>query len=177
MDYHVISVVAKTVNKPGSINHGKKYVECTVRDIQGNVRVVPVFDAEADKYLRYIGVANGGTSQEGNKPIPEEDAKWSYAFDQEFQFPEPMVRVDPVTMEPVKNKFGQLQQRPSVRVLTRYVYDEQLQLLNPGGSPLSAIRGWDVTTRGTSVMNSFYMPARLFTAGAGEAQSGVEDPV
>lgn len=174
MDYTVIKVKALTVQKQGSQNYGKKYVECTVRDTQGNERVVPVFDTEANKYLKYIGVANGGTSQTGDIAIPEADAKWSYAFDQEFVFPEPMVRVDGVTGQPLLNKFQQMYVRTSVRVLTRYAYDEQLQLLNPGGSPLSPLRGWDLSTRGTSVMNSFYLPKRMFEA-QGPASQQVDD--
>lgn len=160
MDYNVISLKALTVQKQGQ-NFGKKYVECTVKDAQGNERVVPVFDTEANKYLKYIGVANGGTSQTGDIPVAEIDAKWSFAFDQPFVFPEPMVRVDDQG-KPMLNKFGQMYIRTQVMVLTRYAYDEQLQLLNPGGSPLSPLRGWDLTTRGTSIMNSFYLPLRLF---------------
>lgn len=174
MDYQVISVKALTVNKPGSTNNGKKYVECTVKDIQGNERVVPVFDAEANKYLRYIGVANGGTSATGDIPIPEIDAKWQYAFDQDFMFPEPMVRVDE-NGHPTTNKFGQMYIRTSVRVLTRYVKDDQLQLLNPGGPQLSPMKGWDLTTRGTSVMNSFYIPLRQFNQANGG--DNASDPV
>lgn len=160
MDYTVIAVKALTVQKQGQ-NFGKKYVECTVRDTQGNERVVPVFDTEANKYLKYIGIANGGTSQTGDIAIPAEDAKWQYCFDQDFVFPEPMVRVDE-TGKPLLNKFGQMYVRTTARILTRYVMDEQLALLNPGGSTLSPLRGWDLTTRGTSVMNSFYLPHRLF---------------
>ena len=176
MDYQVIKVTAKTVTKQGP-NFNKKYVECTVRDTQGNERVVPVFDSEANKYLKYIGVANGGTSQTGDLPIPEEDAKWQYCFDETYVFPCAMVRIDPETNLPVKNKFGQPYVRTSVRVLTRYVYDEQLQLLNPGGSPLSALRGWDRETRGTSVMNSFYMPASMFVAQGSANNAGGDEPV
>lgn len=176
MDYQVISVKACKVQKQGP-NFGKKYVECTVRDTQGNERVVPVFDTEANKYLKYIGVANGGTSQTGDVAIPEADAKWPYAFDETFMFPVPMVRVDPQTGQPLLNKFKQMYVRTSVRVLTRYVYDEQLQLLNPGGSPLSAMRGWDRETRGTSVMNSFYMPASMFVAQGSANNAGGDEPV
>lgn len=172
MDYTVIAVKALKVQKQGSQNFGKTYVECTIRDTQGNERVVPVFDAEANKFLKYIGVANGGTSQTGDQAIAEADAKWQYAFDQEFVFPEAMVRVDGVTGQPLLNKFKQPYVRTSVRVLTRYAYDEQLQLLNPNGSPLSPLRGWDLNTRGTSVMNSFYLPKRLF-----EAQGPIEPVV
>lgn len=177
MDYQVISVKARTVQKQGQ-NFGKKYVECTLKDAQGNERIVPVFDAEADKYLRHITVANGGTlNAAADEPIPEQDCKWGFCFDETYMFAEPMVRIDPqqTTPTPLRNKFGQMYVRTSVRVLTRYVFDEQLQLLNPGGSPLSAMRGWDRETRATSVMNSFYMPARLFNAsGAGNT---TEDPV
>lgn len=177
MDYQVISVKARTVQKQGQ-NFGKKYVECTLKDAQGNERIVPVFDAEADKYLRHISTANGGSLNAAvDEPIPAEDAKWSYCFDETYMFTEPMVRIDPqqATPTPLRNKFGQMYVRTAVRVLTRYVFDEQLQLLNPGGSPLSAMRGWDRETRGTSVMNSFYMPERLFNA-SGPANTA-EDPV
>ena len=174
MDYTVIAVKALTVKKEGSQNFGKKYVECTVRDTQGNERVVPVFDAEANKYLKYIGVANGGTSQTGDIAIPEADAKWQFCFDQEFAFPEPMVRVDGVTGKALLNKFNQMYVRQTVRVLTRYTYDEQLELLNPGGSKLTPLRGWDLSTRGTSVMNSFYLPQRLFNA-QGSTTQQVDD--
>ena len=181
MDYQVISVKARTVQKQGQ-NFGKKYVECTVRDTQGNERVVPVFDSEADKYLRHICTANGGNlNAPADEPIPEADAKWSFCFDETHPFPCPMVRIDPAqaTPTPLKNKFGQMYVRTSVRVLTRYVFDEQLQLLNPGGSSLSAMRGWDRETRGTSVMNSFYMPASMFQAQgpATNAGGGTDEPV
>lgn len=173
MDYNVIAVKAQTVKKQGQ-NFNKKYVECTVRDSYGNERVVPVFDAEATKYLKYIGVANGGTSQTGDLPIPPEDAKWSFCFDQDFAFPEAMVRVDE-TGKPVLNKFQQMYIRNTARVLTRYVNDEQLAMLNPGGSTLTPLRGWDLNTRGTSVMNSFYLPLRLFNQ-AGPANGGGQAP-
>lgn len=178
MDYQVINVKALAVQKQGQ-NFGKKYVECTIRDNQGNERIVPVFDAEANKYLKHIAIANGGTlNAAADEPIPEADCKWGFCFDETFAFPEPMVRIDPQspTPKPLLNKFGQMYIRTTVRVLTRYVFDEQLQLLNPGGSSLSAMRGWDRETRGTSVMNSFYMPARMFQA-QGPATGNNDEPV
>lgn len=178
MKYKVIKVVAKTVTKAGQ-NNGKKYVECTLQDDGGNVRIVPVFDSEADKYLKHIAAANGGTLQNAtaDEPIPEEYATWNYAFDEVFTFPEPMYRVDPNTGTPMMNKFKMPYVRTEVRVLTRYAYDEQLQLLNPNGSPLTALKGWDRVTRGTSVMNSFYMPVSHFQGQASGQSAAVDDPV
>ena len=166
MNYNVIKVEAKTVQKQGQ-NFGKKYVECTIRSAQGETRVVPVFDAEADSYLACIAQAKGGTAV-NDQPIPEELAVWQYCFDQEFAFTTPMMRVDGVTGQPLLNKFNQPYIRTSVRVLTRYQLDEQLALLNPGGSTLAPRRGWDLNTRGTSVMNSFYLPVAAQANGTEE---------
>lgn len=190
MDYNVVKVEAKTVQKQGQ-NFGKKYVECTVvqvqHDAQGNeiageTRVTPLFDTAAEPYLACISITKGGTAQ-ADTPIPAQNAKWSYVFDQDFLFPEPMVRVNEQG-QPMLNKFGQMYVRTKVKVMTRYAMDEQLRLLNPTGSCLTPLRGWDLETRGTSVMNSFYMPARLFqeqsqTPGgiAGQAMQNAELPV
>lgn len=174
MNYNVTKVEAKTVQKQGQ-NFGKKYVECTIvaiqkdeagNDIAGEQRVTPLFDTAAEPYLACISIQKGGTAQ-ADTPIPAHLAKWMYCFDQEFVFPEPMVRVNEQG-QPLLNKFQQMYVRTQCTVLTRYQYDEQLALLNPGGSALSPMRGWDKTTRGTSVMNSFYMPYRLFNG----AQNG-----
>ena len=168
MNYNVIAVKAATVQKQGQ-NFGKKYVEVTLRSDQGDTRVTPVFDADAAEYLKCIAVQNGGTSPTGDTAIPAEMAVWQYCFDQEFVFPEPMVRVNEQG-QPMLNKFGQMYIRNSVTIMTRYQYDEQLQLLNPGGTSLAPKRGWDKTSRGTSVMNAFYIPLRTINAAAGGAQ-------
>ena len=48
--------------------------------------------------------------------------------------------------------------------MTRYKRDNET-------GELAIRRGWDLTTRGTSIMNAFYMPLRVFanTSGGGEA--------
>lgn len=170
MNYNVIAVKAMTVAKQGQ-NFGKKYVEVTLRSDQGDVRTTPVFDADANEYLKCIGVQNGGASPTGDTAIPESMAIWQYCFDQEFVFPEPMVRVDEQG-KPMLNKFNQMYIRNSVNVMTRYQYDEQLQLLNPGGTSLAPKRGWDKTSRGTSVMNAFYVPLRTINAANGSTPVG-----
>lgn len=179
MDYKVTKVEARTVNKQGQ-NLGKKYAVCTVqpimKDDQGNellgqAREVPVFDAEAAPYLACIAIAKGGTAQQ-DTPIPENMCTWRYCFDEDFAFPELMVRVNDQG-QPETNKFGQNRTRSVVKVFTRYMLDEQLLMLNPNGSALTPLRGWDKVTRGTSVMNSFYMPARLFNAPANTDDSAV----
>lgn len=170
MNYNVVKVEAKVVNKQGSINNGKKYVECTLQSIQydekgneitGETRTVPVFDQDADAYLACISIAKGGTGN-ADVAIPENLAKWTYCFDEDFVFDEPMVRVDE-NGQPLKNKFGQMYRSNMVTVMTRYQIDEQMKLLHPEKSALVPKRGWRLNQRGTSVMNSFYMPLSAFS--------------
>ena len=54
--------------------------------------------------------------------------------------------------------------RKSVIVMTRFKRDNET-------GELAIRKGWDLATRGTSVMNAFYMPLRNFasTAPGGEA--------
>lgn len=168
MDYNVTKVVAKIVNKTGSINNNKKYVVVTIYNEENDIETdVPVFDKEAEKYLACIAIANGGTSTEGDKPIPERQAIWKNVMDEMFVFPEPMVRVDDES-KPVLNKHGQMYVRTSCRVTTRYNIDNQRAMLkDANGNPLSIMvpkPGWDLNTRGTSIMNAFYMPLRLFNS-------------
>jgi len=176
MNYNVIKVEAKTVNKPNSMNNGKKYVECTLQSIQydeqgneitGETRTVPVFDEDANSYLACISTAKGGTAA-ADTPIPANLAKWMYCFDEDFYFDEPHVRVD-AEGKPLTNKFGQMYRSNMVSVMTRYEVDEQLRALHPEKykdspyPPLKPKRGWRLNQRGTSVMNSFYMPLSAFT--------------
>ena len=170
MNYNVIKVEAKTVNKPGSMNNGKKYVECTLQSIQydeagneitGEQRSVPVFDQDADAYLACISIAKGGTAP-ADTQIPANLAKWTYCFDEDYYFDEPHVRVDE-NGQPLKNKFGQMYRTNMVTVMTRYQIDEQMKLLHPEKSALVPKRGWRLNQRGASVQNSFYMPLSAFT--------------
>lgn len=174
MDLTVKKVVAKTVTKQGQ-NFGKKYVVCSVEDaLTGDERDVPVFDKEAEVYLACIGTQNGGTSPTGDQPIPETKVVWRDCFDEIFVFPEPMVRVDE-TGKPTLNKFGQMYIRTQCNVLTRYNYDERRAMLKDMNgnnySPFSPRRGWDLTTRGTSVMSAFYIPLRVINAAQGGTMS------
>ena len=170
MDYKVVKVEAKTVQKQGQ-NFNKKYVVCTIENEENDdVREVSVFDREADKYLACIAIAAGGTSQTGDQPIPEKNSIWKNVTDEMFIFPEPMVRVGD-NGKPALNKFGQMYIRESCRVTTRYNYDPmRTQMKDVNGNPLSAFvpkPGWDLTTRGTSVMNAFYIPLRVVNAASG----------
>ena len=176
MNYNVTAIKAKKVAKPGSMNDGKTYVECTLQSIQydeqgkeivGETRTVPVFDDDAKAYLALISTANGGTAA-ADQPIPDNLAKWLYCFDEDFSFDETMVRVDDAG-KPMLNKFGQMYRSNMVTVMTRYEVDEQLRALHPEKykdspyPPLRPKRGWRLNQRGTSVMNSFYMPLAAFT--------------
>lgn len=172
MNFTVIGITVKTVNKAGSRNNGQKYCELRLQEqcldddgnpYAGEIRLVPVFDAEAQEYMKHVSVANGGMSQTGDVPLEPQLRDWKYCFDMEFGFPEPMVRVDE-NGNPQRNKFGDQYIRSSVVVLCRYKLDRDRQLLDPTASPLAPRKGWDVKSRGTSVMNAFYRPLRIFNA-------------
>lgn len=171
MDYRVIKITGKVVNKTGQ-NQGKRYAVLALKSVDGQVeKEVCVFDKEADKYLSYASTANGGMAAQ-DMPIPEEDALLTFVMDEEFRFPEPMVRVDE-NGKPTTNKFGQPYQRSSVRVTTRYNRDPQRAML--GLPELYPKQGWDLTSRGTSVMNAFYIPLREIMEPAGIKAAGPAD--
>ena len=166
MNYNVVKIEARMVNKPGSSNDRTKYVVVTIEDEDGDRTEVPVFNNEAEQYLKCIGVANGGNNPGGDQPIPEKKTKWSWVFQEEFIFPEPMVQIDQATGQPATNKYGQMYQRESIMVMTRYKYDETRALLKDANgnsmSPLQPMKGWSKMDRGSSIMNAFYKPARLY---------------
>lgn len=177
MKYCVNKATVKVVNKVGSANHGKKYIVLTmsVPDDISDSREVPIFDEPViNQYLAYISTQNGGTLNAAtDAPLPDGSQEgqpdlvsFPLCFDQEFMFPEPMVRVrDDGT--PEMNKFGQMYIRSSIIVLCRKRRDNET-------GELSWRKGWDPTSRGTSVMNAFYVPLRTFnSANATVPQMGV----
>lgn len=176
MNYVVTKVVGKVVAKPG-INQNKKYAVLTIVSEDKQVqKEICVFDREADKYLKYCSVANGGTAQI-DTPIPEDEALLTFVMDDEFKFPEPMVRVG-ADGKPMLNKFNQPYVRESVRITTRYYRDEQRAML--GLPVLAPLSGWDLASRGTSVMNAFYIPLREInqaSAGVSAPTAGDDSPV
>ena len=174
MKVTITKLEAKTVQKQGP-NFGKKYCVCTVEDEYGNEQEIPVFDKEAKPYLDCIATAKGGNAAQ-DLPIPEKKAVWPYIFAEEFLFPEPMVRIDPATGKPQLSQRGQMYVRNSVMVTTRYFRDDDRAMLqDSNGKNLSVLQplpGWDRVSRGTSVMNAFYEPLRLHTAGGADVPGG-----
>ena len=165
MLYNVISFV-KQVVPANKQNAGTNYAVVTIEDPEdGERREVPVFDAEAKRYLDLVPNATVGTANPLPENAPENLKVWKNCFDKEFTFPEKMVRVN-AQGQPELNKFNQMRLRKSVFVMTRYKRDNET-------GELAIRRGWDLTTRGTSIMNAFYMPLRVFnnTAEGGEAAS------
>lgn len=165
MLYNVVSFVKQVVPQ-GKQNAGTQYAVVTIEDPEdGEQREVPVFDAEAKRYLDLAPAAVIGTPVPLPDTAPENLKVWKNCFDKEFTFPETMVRVN-AQGQPELNKFNQMRLRKSVLVLTRYKRDNET-------GELAIRRGWDLTTRGTSIMNAFYMPLRVFnnTAGGNEAAS------
>lgn len=163
MDYEVIKIEQKVVTKPGR-NLNTTYCNITIEDEDGETREVPVFDKEAERYAPFVGKEN---------ELPEKLKQWKFCLDEEFVFPDakPMVRVNDKG-QPELNKFGQMYLRSSVIVFTRYKHDPQWALVHPGESPYRPKKGWDVVSRGTSVMNAFYVPQAAFTVQAGPAPQG-----
>lgn len=173
MFYNVTKVTAQIVPQ-GKQNAGQKYVVVTLEEPEdGETREVPVFDKEAERYLAFIPAANGGTAtQPYNIPqdLPDNLKQWKNCFDVEFTFPEPMVRVN-AEGQPETNKKGFMYQRNSVIVMVRKKRDNET-------GELTIRKGWDLASRGTSVMNAFYAPARLFNGGvAAAASSNANDEV
>lgn len=165
MLYNVVSFVKQVVPQ-GKQNAGTSYAVVTIEDPEdGERREVPVFDAEAKRYLDLVPAAVIGTPNPLPDTAPENLKVWKNCFDKEFTFPETMVRVN-AQGQPELNKFNQMRVRNSVLVMTRYKRDNET-------GELAIRRGWDLTTRGTSIMNAFYMPLRVFnnTTGGGEALS------
>lgn len=163
MLYNVIALTMQVVPQ-GKQNAGQKYVEVAIEDPEdGEERVVPVFDKEAERYLALIPTATVGTRINLPDTTPDNLKVWKNCFDKEFVFPEEMVRVD-AQGKPQLNKFGQMYVRKSVIVMTRFKRDNET-------GDLAIRKGWDLATRGTSVMNAFYMPLRNFasTVPGGEA--------
>lgn len=164
MLYNVVSLTKKVV-PAGKQNAGQNYVEVVIEDPEdGEQRTVPVFDTEAQRYITLIPNAALNTPTPLPENTPDNLKVWKNCFDKEFTFPETMVRVNEQG-QPELNKFGQMRVRKSVLVMTRYKRDNET-------GELAIRRGWDLTTRGTSIMNAFYMPLRVFsTPQAGEAQN------
>ena len=154
MLYNVVNISKKVV-PAGKQNAGQNYVEVTIEDPEdGEQRTVPVFDTEAKRYMELIPNAALNTPTALPDNAPDNLKVWKNCFDKEFVFPETMVRVNEQG-QPELNKFNQMRVRKSVLVLTRYKRDNET-------GELAIRRGWDLTTRGTSIMNAFYMPLRVF---------------
>lgn len=178
MQYNVVSLT-KQVVPAGKQNAGQNYVEVTIEDPEdGEERIVPVFDKEAARYIALIPTAAIGVPTPLPDTTPDNLKVWKNCFDQEFTFPEAMVRVD-AQGQPQLNKFQQMYIRKSIIVMVRKKRDNET-------GELAIRKGWDLATRGTSVMNAFYMPLRNFantTQGAdattmqGIAQGTAELPV
>lgn len=163
MLYNVIGLTVQVVPQDKQ-NAGTKYVEVTIEDPEdGEERVVPVFDKEAERYIALIPNATVSTLNKLPDNTPDNLKVWKNCFDKEFIFPETMVRVN-AQGQPELNKFNQMRVRKSVIVMTRYKRDNET-------GELAIRKGWDLATRGTSVMNAFYMPLRNFasTTSGGEA--------
>lgn len=167
MLYNVVNLKPQVV-PAGKQNAGQKYVEVTIEDPEdGEERVVPVFDKEAERYLALIPNVAIGTAAPLPQNAPDNLKVWKNCFDKEFTFPETMVRVNS-SGQPELNKFNQMRIRKSVIVMVRMKRDNET-------GELAIRKGWDLATRGTSVMNAFYMPLRVFanTTQGGEA-AGIE---
>lgn len=164
MKLEVISFEVKTVRANARRNAGSKYVVLTCEsDCDDEDHVINVFDKAAEKYLALIGTDKGGNAA-ATQPIeqwPEKRRFLSNVFKETFYFPEPMVRLDE-NGQPAMTERGGFIMRESVEVHTWYNNDpSRTQLRDKNGNPLSAMypkAGWDLASRGTSVMTAFYAP-------------------
>lgn len=166
MLYQIIDVRVNVV-APGKTNEGKKYLTFKVQDPEDfeDICEITQFDENVVKaYLAFIPTSKGGTAAEGTV-IPDDMKKLSRCKWAMYTFPELMVRVDEKGI-PVRTKTGDYQYRSSVRVLTRNKRD------NETGEEFPR-KGWDLESRGSSVMRAFYKPLRSFEGGQ-ETQSVID---
>lgn len=166
MLYRVVEVKVNTVAQ-GKNNAGKKYITLRVQDPDDfeDVCEINQFDENVVKaYLAVIPTSKGGLAAEGTV-IPDDMKKLPMCKWAMYQFPELMVRVDENGV-PVRTKTNDYQYRSSVRVLTRNKRD------NETGEEFPR-KGWDLESRGSSVMRAFYKPLRFFEGGQ-ETQSVID---
>lgn len=166
MLYEVINITVNTV-AAGKTNAGKKYLTMQVQDPDDfeDICDIQQFDENVVKaYLAVIPTSKGGLAAEGTV-LPENMKKLPRCKWQQYNFPELMVRVDENGV-PVRTKTGDYQYRSSVRVLTRNKRD------NETGEEFPR-KGWDLESRGSSVMRAFYKPLRSFEGGQ-ETQSVID---
>jgi len=158
MLYEVINITVKTV-AAGKTNAGKKYLTLRVQDPDDfeDIQDINQFDENVvNAYLEFIPKSKGGLAEEGTV-LPDKMKKLPLCNWEIYTFPELMVRVDEHGV-PAKTKTGDYQYRSSVRVLTRNKRD------NEKGTEFPR-RGWDLESRGSSIMRAFYMPLRYFEGG------------
>lgn len=168
MLYNVTKLTKRLV-PAGKQNAGTQYIEVTIEDPEdGEERVVPVFDNEAKRYGDLIPTAALDTTVQLPDATPDNMKVWKNCFDKEFVFPETMVRVNQ-NGQPDFNKYGSMRKRNSVMVMTRYKKDNETGELTPR-------RGWDLATRGTSVMNAFYRPEKDIVAASFTGVAPVPTP-
>lgn len=175
MKFEVIKIEKTIVTKQGP-NLNQEYAKLTVMSPDsGEIREVPVFDIEAKAYLSYLG-------KESELPEALKINKWKYCFDEEYVFPgnKPMVRVNEAG-QPEVNKFGQMYQRTSVTVMVRCHRDDDYAMLHPeknypNGICILPDKGWDVSSRGTSVMNAFYVPLESIVPQGAASPAPVQAP-
>lgn len=166
MLYEVINITVNTV-AAGKTNAGKKYLTMQVQDPSDfeDICEIQQFDENVVKaYLAVIPTSKGGLAAEGTV-LPENMKKLPMCKWQQYNFPELMVRVDENGV-PVRTKTDDYQYRSSVRVLTRNKRD------NETGEEFPR-KGWDLESRGSSVMRAFYKPLRSFEGGQ-ETQSVID---
>lgn len=170
MKFEVIKIEQAIVNKPGSSNNGQVYANLTLLcPTSGESRIVPVFDLESKQYLPFVG-------KEDTLPENLKSGKWAYCFDEQYVFPgnQPMVRVN-ASGQPEVNKFGIMYQRTEVTVMIRCHRDDDYAMLHPDKYPSGICivpdKGWDAVSRGTSVMNAFYVPLSSVVPAGGPAPS------
>lgn len=176
MKFEVIKIEQAIVNKPGSSNNGQVYANLTLLcPTSGESRIVPVFDLESKQYLPFV-------NKENELPENLKSGKWAYCFDEQYVFPgnQPMVRVN-ASGQPEVNKFGIMYQRTEVTVMIRCHRDDDYAMLHPDKYPSGICivpdKGWDAVSRGTSVMNAFYVPlSSVVPAGGPTPSDGAPAP-
>lgn len=172
MNYKLVDIKLRQVAADAAHNAGTFFIQATLvnpDDEWDDDATLTTFNERlVNKFRQYVGVSQPGPVDTFGRqtwqpspllnqanPIPESLLTFTHGSIEEFVFPggeRVSINEDGT---PRMNDRGQLITRTSIWVVTKKTVD------NEDGSVRYA-KGWDPTSQGTSIMNTFYAPKEKF---------------